>query len=51
MKVHSSLILYVGVGFLDRMCRIGHENVGLLFSYFCVLVTFLKILLHFLLQH
>lgn len=51
MRVHPSLILYVGVGFLDRMYGIGLEDVGLLFSSFCILVTFLKILLHFLLQH
>lgn len=51
MRVHPSLILYMGAGFLDRMYRTGHENVGLLFPSFCVIVTFLKILLHFLLQH
>lgn len=51
MRVHPSLILCMGVGFLGRTYRTGHENVGLLFSTFCVIATFLKILLHFLLQH
>lgn len=51
MRVHPFLILYMGVGFLDGMYRTGHENVGLLFCSFCVIVTLLKILLHFLLQH